>query len=96
MQKTTHILITRPVDKKYEDEMECEDEIEVEVTGRFSKGERMTLQGPEVMGSVEFESAFVDGKPFELTKEEILRAEEAILLEVYNNVSPEDRKRWVI
>jgi hypothetical protein len=71
-------------------------EIEVEVTGLFCKGEKMTLESPSVPGSVEFESAFFDGKPFELTDEEIKKAEQNILDCVYDNASPKMRSRWVI
>jgi hypothetical protein len=84
MMATATILVSRGVD------------IEVEVVGFFEGGEPMTLEGPEVRGSVEFDSAWVNNKPFELTDEEKAKAEEAMLDSIREQLPRWQRKRYCI
>lgn len=84
-----NFLITR-------EEGDEEKEYEVDVVGVFYKGERMTLESPMVPGSVEFEEAFLDGKPFDLTPKEIERAEDIMLDNLIEETPERLRRKWVI
>jgi len=75
---------------------EGEVEFEVEVEGMFYKGEPMSFDSPGEPGYVEFEAAYVDGRPFSLTPEEMARAEEAILDDIRSETSNRYRRRWAI
>jgi len=69
-----------------------DEEIEVQVTGYIEKG--YTTTG--FQGSAQFESAWVDNKPFELTNDEIEKAEESLLEVIREETPPWVRKRWNI
>ncbi|MCK9567486.1 hypothetical protein M0R72_00890 [Candidatus Pacearchaeota archaeon] len=75
---------------------EVVDELEVEAQGVFYKGEQMSFDGPGEPGYVEFEAAYLDGKPFILTKDEVFIAEEKILKVIRDETPKNLRKRWAI
>lgn len=75
---------------------ETEIELCVNVTGYFWPGERGTDIDPQVRGYVEFSEALLNNKPFQLTEEEIEKAELAMLDEIINESSIEFRMKWVI
>jgi len=56
-----------------------DDDIEVEVSGYYEPEQNGGMTDPSWSASVTFESAEVDGKPFDLTKDEIDHAEQVML-----------------
>lgn len=55
------------------------EDVEVEVSGYYEPEQNGGWDDPSWSAYVTFESAEVDGKPFDLTKDEIDHAEEAML-----------------
>jgi hypothetical protein len=75
---------------------EVENEFEVEVHGAFNKGDPMSFDSPGEPGYVEFEVAYLNGKPFVLTPDEKFIAEEKILEVIREEIPESWQKRWAI
>jgi len=75
---------------------EIDKDFDVTIYGSFWKGEPTTFTHPGERGCVEFEEAYVNGKPFELTLEEILKVEDTMLSSIREEISIEKRREWNI
>jgi len=69
-----------------------DEEIEVQVTGYLEKGDPAVFRS----GSAQFESAWVNNEQFELTNDEIEKAEESLLEVIIEETPAWVRKRWNI
>jgi hypothetical protein len=66
------------------------------INSYFWKGEPTTFTHPGERGCVEFDCAYYNNKPFELTLEEIGIAEDVILDSIREEISLEKKKEWNI